>query len=131
MAVKLAEPMVHGCGRSFDYPHSYALHAKHCDGTKPKTEGAIAARERASAKRPVRSEPPRAKKGARTSVKRRSRKGGRLHVRITADASQAVRELGRMKKAVAQAITPAAFIAALEAEKAKIDRAIAAVRELA
>lgn len=57
-SARLDEPMVHGCGKELWTTASYAIHAKSCSGEEPKTEGAIAARTKRSAKRPARTDPP-------------------------------------------------------------------------
>lgn len=117
VAIKVTCPK---CGKEFPNGHP-GQHIAKCKGPV-ETEGRIAAATRtASASRPRRADPPRAKKASR----KRSAVPGRAR-RVRADLRGAVRRVES-----AAAISPAAFIAALKTERAKIDAAIAAVEALA
>lgn len=101
-------PLVHGCGRSFVNAVGYAIHGKHCDGKKPKTEGRIAARQKTLA--PV----------SRPHLRRQNRK---RHAERTSPA------IGT--GAIVAAATDKAIevvIAGLVAKRQAIDNAIAALQ---
>lgn len=139
----MEKELVHGC------PAHYAKHGLKCDGTKPATEGRIAAGQRESADRT----PPAAK---RPSVQREKKSAGRTrhrggHTKLRnggaggslvekankTRAHRARRTNGEPQRpaqervAAVEIISPARMIAALEAEIAKLTKARDALRELA
>lgn len=95
-----------GCGRKFAHAAWYVKHAKSCNGEKPKTEGAIAARERRSAKRPARTDPPRGEKARSRSAVQPESNG---------DDTQTISEM----------------LVSLRAKRTRIDAAIEALEALA
>lgn len=99
--------LTHSCGRKFAHAAWYVKHAKSCSGEAPKTEGAIAARERRSAKRPSRTDPPR---GTKTPKRERSA--------VQPDNGDDTQTISEM-------------LVSLRAKRTKIDAAIEALEALA
>jgi hypothetical protein len=125
---KLSEPLVHKCGRSFDQANTYAIHAKHCDGTKIPTEGRIAARQKETALVPVRGRPRRP--AADPKVERRREQYRASKQRRRGDGV----DPGAALPAIQAAATDKAMeivIAGLLARRDAIDRALEALRVVA
>lgn len=111
--------LVHGCGKVFKYPKHYAAHGMKCDGTKPETSGRIAA----AAKVPDRTPPAR----KRSAVKPKSKPRGHAKPPMRREATRSASN----GHDAAMLMRPADFLAALRAERDKIDVAIRAVEALA
>ncbi len=97
------------CGRTFTHGAWYTKHRLKCDGKPVATEGRIAANGAAA-----------------KSAKRSAVPGKKRHVRTPSAKVTRIPQ-----KDVVAPISPVAFLAALRAERSKIDAAIAAVEALA
>ena len=155
---KLAEPIVHSCGKSFAYAQPYVKHAKGCDGTAPLT---VSPRDRTAGRHPdhdrgpnypfarpphvdepVERTPPAPKPAKRRRVVPRKKNAKRSAVPHKTERNRNTVN-GRRQKAPrsstaddkkaseVRVVSPADFIAACRVEIGKLERAIAAAEALA